>query len=109
MIALRARRTAHQVASSLYLHQHTKSLLRRCTDCGKEFVPDHRAQHRCPECPLPFLREYVAPDAGPEIDEIAAQWNACWAGIFVALAVILTLLGLVIWSVKADLARAFGF
>ena len=50
MIALRARRTAHQVASAVYLHQHTRALLKTCKICRRDFVPDEASQTRCPIC-----------------------------------------------------------
>src|SRR5690348_14109399 len=68
MIALRARRTSHQVATAVYLHEHVRQLITRCTSCGNEFVPTEAGQERCPQCMPKTSRSRpnnIADDAPP--------------------------------------------
>lgn len=50
LIALRARRKSHQVATAAYLHEHVRPLLQKCQSCGNEFAPTEVGQEHCPQC-----------------------------------------------------------
>jgi len=88
LIALRARRTAHQVATDVHLAQHAKSLLRTCKECGRDFAPERDDQDRCQNCvefALTFREEPVKSRAFPLAD------------FFLIVSAFLVVLGFIVW------------
>ena len=49
LIALRARRTAHRVATDLFLYEHSKPLTVDCARCKRPFYP-LQGETICPNC-----------------------------------------------------------
>jgi hypothetical protein len=112
LIALRARRTAHQVASAVHLQQHSRPLLPKCPHCGREFLPRESTQTWCGSC-----WDDSCPALGPHVDRGHAKsrepidWRAVCdltTQILAFLTILFLFAALVCCTVKFDLGRVFG-
>jgi hypothetical protein len=105
LIALRARRTAHRVASDLYLFQHSKPLTIDCAKCRRAFCP-LKDETICSNC-VPHV------PADPEAPRICwirvGPWQQMWAetrwGELAMLAVFLCCFAAAIWALCNAPAR----
>lgn len=111
LIALRARRTAHRVATDVYLFQHSKPLTIECVQCHRPFCPLN-AETICPGCveihadrsppSLPGGKVINVPCAADTWRWVLAEttWTE-WA----MLAVFLCCLAIAIWALFAAQTR----
>jgi ribosomal protein S27AE len=115
LIALRARRTAHQVSTALHLHQHSHQLLQQCSNCGRDFLPERDEQTECGTCVrvLTYQLPYETPVVVQPRPRLRPSVN--WGRVFRVICLILACVSvlfafaaLIYAGVKLNLARVFG-